>query len=71
MRDLCDYAAHRRCILTLDRLIELGYAKAPNDILLLLGITNGTAIVLYLDIPGAFVFLLLCHYFIGFGAAGT
>ena len=56
-----DDAAHRGRIRATDRLVELRYAEAFDDVLLLLRIADRTAVILYLDRSAGRIFVLICH----------
>ena len=61
MRNLINDAAHRRRVLTRYRLVELGNAKAPDDVFLLFGIADRASVILDRDISAARIFCFLCH----------
>ena len=61
MRDLFNDTTHCRGIRTLNRLVELGDAKALYYRFLLFRITDRAAVVLDLDIPAIRIFRFLCH----------
>jgi len=56
MRYLRNYSAHRRCIRPLNRLVEFGHAQALDNLFLLGGITDHTAVILDLDLSACFFF---------------
>ena len=60
MRHLCDHATGGRRVGPRNHLIELGDAKALNNILLILRVTDHAPIILDLDLA-AFCVCLLCH----------
>lgn len=60
MRHLCDDATSCGRVGPRNYLIELGDAKAPNNILLILRVTDHAPIILDLDLA-AFYICLLCH----------
>lgn len=61
MRDFRDNSSRSRRVGPRDRLVKLGNAKALNDLLLLLGVTDHAPVILDLDLAACVRFCFLCH----------